>query len=45
MAGVIKYLNLVLGYKGNKYKRYKWILVFLKPRGLIKGLVKKLIKG
>jgi len=40
MARVVRYLNLILGYKGNEYKGHKWILVFLKPKGLIKGLVK-----
>ena len=36
MANTVKCLNLVLGYKSNKYKRYKWILVFLKLKKLIK---------
>ena len=45
MASAVKYFNLVLGYKGNKYKGYKWILVLLKPKGLIKRLVKRLVKG
>jgi len=45
MASAIKCLNLVLGYKGNKYKRYKWILAFFKSRGLIKRLIKELVKG
>ena len=44
MANAVKCLNLVLGYKSNKYKRHKWILVLLKPRGLVKKLVKKLVK-
>jgi len=44
MASVVKYLNLILGYKGNRYRGYKWILVFLKSRELIKGLIKRLIK-
>jgi len=44
MANIIKCLNLVLGYKGNKYKGYKWILVFFKLKGLIKGLIKELVK-
>jgi len=35
MAGIIKCPNLVLGYKGNKYRGHKWILVLLKLRGLI----------
>jgi len=41
MASIVKCFNLVLGYKGNECRRYKWILAFLKPRGLVKGLVKK----
>jgi len=45
MAGAVKCFNLILGYKGNKYKGYKWILVFLKPKGLVKGLIKGLVKG
>jgi len=36
MANIIKCFNLVLGYKGNKYKRYKWILVLLKFKRPIK---------
>jgi len=36
MASIIRCFNLVLGYKSNKYKGYKWILVFLKFKGLIK---------
>ena len=39
MANVVRRLNLVLSYKGNKYKGYKWILALLKPRGLVKELV------
>jgi len=41
MASIIRCFNLVLGYKGNKCRGYKWILAFLKPKGLIKGLVKE----
>jgi len=41
MANTIKCLNLVLGCKGNKYKRYKWILAFLKLKEQVKRLVKK----
>jgi len=44
MASVVRYFNLVLGYKGNKYRGYKWILAFLKPKELIKRLVKELVK-
>jgi len=36
MASIIRCFNLVLGNKGNKYKRYKRILAFLKLKGLIK---------
>ena len=36
MAGIVKGLNPVLGYKGNKYKEYKWILVLLNFRELAK---------
>jgi len=41
MASIVKCFNSVLGYRGNKYKGYKWILAFLKLRKLIKKLVKK----
>jgi len=41
MANTIKCLNSVLGYKGNKYKGYKWILAILKFKGLIKIRVKR----
>jgi len=44
MASIIRCPNLVLGYKDNKYRRYKWILAFLKPRGLVKKLIKGLVK-
>jgi len=39
MASTIRCFNLVLNYK-----RYKWILAFLKLRGLVKKLIKKLVK-
>jgi len=45
MASAVRCLNLILGYKSNKYKGYKWILALLKPRRLIKGWVKGLVKG
>jgi len=45
MVSAVKCFNLVLGYKNNKYRGYKWILVFLKPKGLIKRLIKGLVKG
>ena len=35
MANIIRYLSLVLGYKGNRYRGYKWIPAILKPRGLV----------
>jgi len=44
MAGAVRCPNLVLGHKGNGYRGHKWIPAFLKPRGLIKELVKGLIK-
>ena len=44
MAGVVRCPNSVLGYKGNGYRGHKWILAFLKPRGLVKGLIKGLVK-
>jgi len=37
MASIIRYFNLILGNKGNKYKEYKWILALLKPKKLIKN--------
>jgi len=40
MANTVKYFNPVLGCKGNKYKKYKWILALLKFGELIKRLVK-----
>ena len=40
MADIIKCLNLVLGYKGNRYKGHKSILAILKLRGLVKIKVK-----
>ena len=36
MANIIRYLSLVLGYKGNRYRGHKWILAVLKLRGLVK---------
>jgi len=44
IANIIKCFKLVLGYKGNKYKGFKWILALLKFKELIKRLVKGLIK-
>jgi len=44
MASAVKCPNLVLSYKGNKYRGHKWILAFLKLRGLIKRLIKGLVK-
>jgi len=41
MASTVRYFNLVLGYKGNRYKGYKRILAFLKFKGLIKKILKK----
>ena len=41
MASAVRRFNLVLGYKGNKCRGYKWVLVLLKLKGLIKGLVKE----
>jgi len=42
MAYIIRCLNLVLGYKGNKYKEYKWILALLKLKKLIKKKGKRI---
>ena len=36
MASAVRCFNLVLGYKSNRYKEYKWILAFLKLKRLIK---------
>ena len=36
MAYTIKCFNLILNYKNNKYRGYKWVLAFLKSKGLIK---------
>jgi hypothetical protein len=36
MANIIRRLNPVLGYKGNRYRGYKWILAVSKLRGLVK---------
>jgi len=45
MASTVKCFNLVLSYKGNKYKGHKWILAFLKLKKLIKRLIKGLVKN
>jgi len=45
MASTIRCFNLFLGYKGNKYKGYKWILALLKFKGLVKELVKNKSKN
>jgi len=44
MVSAVRCPNLILGYKGNKCRGYKWILTLLKPKELVKGLVKKLVK-
>jgi len=44
MASAVRCLNLVLSYKSNKYRGYKWILVFFKPRELIKKTNKRISK-
>ena len=36
MAYIIRCLNLILGRKNNGGKGYKWILAFLKTKGLVK---------
>jgi len=36
MAYTTRCFSLVLGYKGNKHKGYKWVLAFLEFKGLIK---------
>jgi len=41
MAYIIRCFNLVLGYKSNRYRGYKWILGFLKLKGLIKKIKEK----
>ena len=41
MVNIIKGLILVLGYKGNEYKGYKWILAILKLKGLVKIKAKR----
>ena len=38
MAGIIRCPNSVLGYKGNGYRGYKWILALPKLKGLIKKI-------
>jgi len=45
MANTVRCPNLVLSYKSNRCRGYKWILALLKPRGLVKELVKELVKG
>ena len=35
MANIIRGLSTVLVYKGNRYRRYKWIPAIPKPRGLV----------
>jgi len=45
MANIVRCLNSVLSYKNNKYRGHKWILAFLKPKGLIEKLIKELVKG
>jgi len=45
MASTVRCPNLVLGYKGNRCRGHKWILAFFKPKGLIKRLIKGLVKG
>ena len=45
MDNTIRCPNLILGYKGNRYRGHKWILAFFKPKKLIKGLIKGLVKG
>jgi len=44
MINIVKCPNLVLGYKGNRYREHKWILVFLKLKGLIKKINKRINK-
>jgi len=36
MACIIKYLNLILSYKGNGHNGHKWVLALLKFKGLVK---------
>jgi len=36
MACIFRCLSLILGYKGNRRRGYKWVLAFLESRGLIK---------
>jgi len=36
MAYIFRYLSLILGYKGNRYRGYKWVLAFLEFKRLIK---------
>jgi len=44
MANIIKYLNLVPGYKGNRCRGYKWILALLKLKELVKKTSKRINK-
>ena len=36
MANIIRRLSPVPGYKGNRYRGYKWLPAVLKLRGLVK---------
>ena len=36
MANIVRYLSLVPGYKGNRYRGYKHILASLKLKGLVR---------
>jgi len=36
MAYIIRCFNLILNYKGNRYKGHKRVLALLKYKGLIK---------
>jgi len=38
MAYIIRYISLILNYKGNIYKRHKRVLALLKFKKLIKKL-------
>ena len=42
MAGAVRCFNLVLSYKGNRYRGYKCILVFLKLKELVKKMGKRI---
>ena len=41
MANIIRYLSPVSGYKGNRYRGYKWIPAIPKPRELVRIRGKK----